>query len=285
MREHLGRIAAHAKAPAAPPARDVDRFWYGVAQPLLGLRTLWTTPALRARALPPVLVVLVLAGVIAVGEEGLTPERVLLRYTAVVAGLASMPAVLFANTYARLAAESAAHLGFGAPAPLLTSIVGRLWQMLRSALLIALGIAPLVAVARVAPLVGDLLVVAVSAAWTLHWIVVEALDGARVVAPGEATPAAAAALPPPWFVAWTTAAIWDHVPVVRRAVRWFGRVVGKLARPWLEEVALVTRHPALALGFGVATAALLAVPVANLLLRPAILVGAVHVRGQLAARR
>jgi hypothetical protein len=279
MREHLGRIAAHATAPAAPPARDVDRFWYGVAQPLLGLRTLWRTPALRRRALGPVLAVLVVAGLVAVGEEGVTPDRVLWRFTAAVAGLASMPAVLFANTYARLAADATAGFGFGTPAPLLSSLVGRLGQMLRSAVLIALGVAPLVAVVRVAPLVGDLAVLAVSAAWTLHWIVVEALDGARVAAPPEPAP------PAPWFVAWTSSTAWDHVPVVCRLVRWFGRVITRLARPWLEEVALVARHPALALGFGAATAALLAVPVANLLLRPAILVGAVHLRGQLAARR
>ena len=64
----------------------------------------------------------------------------------------------------------------------------------------------------------------------------------------------------------------------------FGRLLVRLSRPWVEEVALVARHPSLAVGFGLATAALLAVPVANLLLRPAILVGAVHLRAQLARR-
>ncbi len=276
MREQLGRIVEHARTPTAPPAGEVDRFWYGLAQPLYGLRVLWSTPALRRRALPPVLAVLVIAGFAALDVRHPTPGRIAWRYYAAVTGMASLPAVLFANTYARLAADAAAQLGFGERAPILSSLVARLRQMLHSVILVALGLLPLVVLLRMVPLAGDLAVLAVSSAWTMHWIVVEALDAARVVDPGRGAP------PEPWFVAWTRSPLWDQVPGLRRPVRWFGRVITRLARPWAEEAALVARHPALAIGFGVAAAILLALPVANLLLRPAILVGAINLRGRLA---
>ena len=59
------RIAGHVESPAAPPAADVDRFWYGVAQPLVGLRLLVADAELRRLAAWPILGVLVLAALLA----------------------------------------------------------------------------------------------------------------------------------------------------------------------------------------------------------------------------
>jgi hypothetical protein len=275
MRETFERVQSHARTPGAPPIGDVDRFWYGVAQPFLGLRTLWLTPALRHRALFPGLVVLGIAVVVLLGKHG-SPAQLLWRYEATIAGLASVPAVLFANTYERLAAESLPFLGLPAREPLLSTFAARLRQAVQGAILVALGVAPLLWVLRHVPLLGHPLAWLASAAWALHWIIVEALDGARVAEPHSGEPQ------PPWFAAWTQLPMWEQAPApITRAVRKFGQILVRLSRPWVEEIALVARHPALAIGFGLATAAMLAVPIANLLLRPAILVGAVHLRGRL----
>src|SRR5690242_17953113 len=108
------RIAAHVESPAAPPAADVDRFWYGAAQPFLGLRVLLQTPALLKRALLPVAAVLVLAALVVGGGDDETGAGGLAwRYYATIVGLSSVPAVLFASMYARLAAKACAQFGFG----------------------------------------------------------------------------------------------------------------------------------------------------------------------------
>jgi hypothetical protein len=279
MRETIERIQSHARAPGAPPAGDVDRFWYGVAQPFLGLRTLWNTPRLRQRALLPALVGLVIVAIVVAGRDWDSPGQVIWRYFATIAGLASVPAVLFANTYERLAAESLPYLGLPERPPLLSTFASRLKQALQGMILVALGVAPLLWVLRHVPILGHPLALLASGAWALHWIIVEALDGARVAEPHVGEPTL------PWFAAWTQLPMWDGAPApLTRAVRKFGSILERLSRPWVEEVALVARHPALAIGFGLATAAMLAVPVANLLLRPAILVGAVHLRGRLGRR-
>ena len=284
VREHVGRIATHTRTPGAPPAADVDRLWYGLAQPFFGLRTMWTTPVLRQRALVPALAILVLAAIVSVGRELEHPGRIAWRYYATIVTLSSVPAVLFGNTYARLAADATAHLGFGTPAPLLLGLYTRFKQAIHGFILVGIAILPLVIVVSFTPVVGGLIAFLASAAWTLHWIVVEALDSARVVDPdGAAEPSEPAPLP--WFVRWTTLPVWDELPgIVRGPVHAFGRWITRLSRPWHEEAALVAAHPVLAIGFGLATAALLAIPVANLFLRPAVIVGAVHLRGQLARR-
>jgi hypothetical protein len=279
VRVGFARVTTHAREPGAPPADDVDRFLYGVAQPFLGLRVLWSTPSLRQPALFPVLAVLLVAGLVTIGKASASPARILWTYYVTVGTLASVPAVLFANTYARIAAAALPVLGFEARPPILITLRESLKQAVQAAILVALGVAPVLLVLRHVPLLGGMFAWIASAAWALHWIIVEALDGARVAEPhvGEARP--------PWFAGWTTLPMWDGAPApLRGAVRKFGRLLVRLSRPWVEEVALVARHPALAVGFGLATAALLAVPIANLLLRPAILVGAVHLRAQLARR-
>ncbi|WP_394830171.1 hypothetical protein LVJ94_27055 [Pendulispora rubella] len=279
MRASLARVAHHARTSQAPPEAESERFWYGVAQPFLGLRVLWQQPLLRKRAIAPALLVLAVAAIGVMSKRDPAPHHVLVRYYAAIAGLASLPSVLFANTYERLAADASHVFGFGEATPLLSRFSSRIVRMVQAAILVALGAAPFLFVVRTVPLAGDVLAFVASGAWSVHWIVVEALDGARVVQPHEGEPLL------PWFAAWTAFPIWESTPAFcRRIVHKFGRVLTRLSKPWGEEITLVARHPWLAVGFGLATAVLLAVPIANLFLRSAVLVGAVHLRGQLAQR-
>jgi uncharacterized protein involved in cysteine biosynthesis len=61
----------------------------------------------------------------------------------------------------------------------------------------------------------------------------------------------------------------------------FAGVCDRLALVWREEIAVLETHPAVAAGFGAATALLLATPVLNLLFRPIIIVASVHLLGEL----
>ena len=231
--------------------------------------------SLAWRGLVPALIVLVVAVVITLlDHEYGDGDDVIRRYYAIATAAASIPSVVFANSYARLAAEAHARLGFGERSPLLTRLWSRLVHAARAAILISIAIAPLLPILRRVPAGGDALIFAATGMWTLHWIVVEALDNARVAG------AAVAPSGTPWFVAWAVAPAVQRIPVVRRPLGWFARLVTRLSRPWLEETALVARHPAIALGMGATAALLLAVPIANLLLRPAILIGAVHLRAR-----
>jgi hypothetical protein len=86
--------------------------------------------------------------------------------------------------------------------------------------------------------------------------------------------------PRPWFVRVMERAA-DRLPLGKSLLRWFARRCERLARPWREEIAVVERHPTLMTGFALATAALLATPILNLLFRPMLLVAASHVLGRL----
>ncbi len=112
---------------------------------------------------------------------------------------------------------------------------------------------------------------ALGAAWALYWIVVEALDNGHTAAvAGEDESAAQDSAPDPWFVR-----IYQLGPLRRFADR-----LRSLSRPWRRELQLIADHPALALGFGLGIAALLAVPLVALFFRPAAVLGAVHLLGR-----
>jgi hypothetical protein len=266
---------------AGPPPRG-DRgatLLYGLAQPLLGLAMLRRHPELLRPTLLPVGLVAVLCILVAVTEADSAGDAVL-RFYAALAGAASAPPFVFANTYARVAARAHERLGLGPAEPRRTRIWSRLSQFVRFFLVVAVPIAPILWLLGAIPLAGAAIALAVSALWTLHWMVVEAFDGARVAgAPGTAPPAW------PWFLAWAGRPGFARVPgLVRAPFAWSARRVRKLARPWQEETALAAANPILTVGFGLAVAGLLAVPIVNLLLRPAMLVGSVHVVGRVRAR-
>ncbi len=266
-------------AAAGPPPPRHDRgatFAYGLAQPLLGLRTLRRHPDLLRPMLLPLGLVVAFCVLSATAGSDSSPASMLLTFYAALAGAATAPPFLFANTYSRVAARAHERLGLGPAVPHRSGLVFRLRQLIRFMVVIAVPIAPILWIVGAVPFTGAAAAFAVGAVWTLHWIVVEALDGARVAgAPG--------ATPPewPWFLAWVARPGFAHLPApVRRPAAWLARRVRGLTRPWHEEVALVAAHPILSAGFGVAVAVLLAMPVVNLLVRPAVLVGSVHVLGR-----
>jgi hypothetical protein len=131
--------------------------------------------------------------------------------------------------------------------------------------------------------VGGLAIKILGALWALHWIVVDAFDSTRTLAPGQTLAdldALADAMPRPWFVRLLEAAA-AKLPVVGGMLRWFAGRCDRLARPFREEIALAEAHPSLMVGFALSTAALLATPVLQLLFRPIVLIGAAHVNGRL----
>ena len=121
-------LREHALAPTAPPpGHGWAAFVYGAAQPLLGLRVLFRHRSLAWRGLVPALIILAVAVVITLlDHEYGDGDDVIRRYYAIATAAASIPSVVFANSYARLAAEAHARLGFGERSPLLT----RLWSRL-----------------------------------------------------------------------------------------------------------------------------------------------------------
>jgi hypothetical protein len=264
-------------APPPPPGRHGGRVLYGVMQPVLGLRLLLRERTLLRAALVPVGLLAAFCAVLGLLEIAAGPRAVLRQFYRTFALLAPLPSVLMAGHYARLVVRARACLALPACEPYVESLWRGFRRAIAQAILIALALAPATLLLRLVPIFGQPLVRVVAALWALHWIVVDAFDASRVRRPGVAPPDAER---PPWFVRvlFRTA---DRLPVVGRLLRRFTRMCDRLARPWREEIAVVEDHPTLVLGFALATAALLATPVLNLFFRPIVLIGAVHVLGQL----
>lgn len=311
-----GRFAPHKQAAryvvvsSPPPEALRDRVVYGLMQPLFGVRTLFRDrELLRAALIPAGLLALCCAAVAFVSPATASPETlsselgkgvnvqmtlppalsltvtgVLRRFYQTFVVLAPVPSVLLARHYARLAALARNKLGFGPVEPCLEPFWRAVKRVVAQAVLVAIGLLPLIAVLQILPVIGSVLLHATVALWALHWIVVEAFDSARVLRPGETLAdidRLAESAPRPWFVRILTEAK-GRLPLGGLLAR-FGRWCDKLALPWREEIVLVERHPALMVGFSLTTAALVATPVLNLLFRPIILVAAAHVVGQLEA--
>jgi len=233
-------------------------------------------------ALVPAVLLAAFCAVIALLSDG---GSFLHRFYTTFAVLAPLPTIVLASHYARLAVQARHAFGFSHVEPCIEPLRRNVGRMVKQAILIAIALAPITALLQLVPGVGWLLVKAVAAVWALHWVVVEAFDSARVLRPGETLAdldAAALRVPPPWFVRGLLH-VADRVPVAGRLVRRFARLCDRLSLPWREEIALVEQHPALVVGFALATAVTLAVPILNLAFRPIVIVAASHVLGQLEA--
>jgi hypothetical protein len=277
------RLVADHVVPRPPPVARLDRVVYGLVQPLLGLRMLVTDRDLLAAALVPAAL---LAGVCAVAALFAPSGRGIHTFYTTFALLAPLPSVVLAHHYARLAVLARHKLGFPAAEPCLESLRRNLGRAVKQTVLIALALAPLTALLGALPQVGGVLARAAAAAWALHWIVVDAFDSARFLRPGQTLAdldAEAERLRPPWYVRGLDRAA-ARLPIGRRLVGRFVRLCDRLSMPWREEIALVEEHPALMLGFALATAAVLAVPIVDLAFRPIVIIGAAHVLGQLEGR-
>ncbi|HEY0195448.1 MAG TPA: hypothetical protein VGC42_30245 [Kofleriaceae bacterium] len=269
-------------APRPPPPQLVGRFVYGLTQPLLGARMLATRPQLlRAALIPAGLLAAVCAVVAALGQRG----DFLHRFYTTFAALAPLPSIVLASHYARLAVHARHALGFPHAEPCIEPLRRVIRRVIHQAILVVLALAPFTVLLALVPGVGGVLVKVAAAGWALHWVVVEAFDSARVLHPGEtieSVEAAAGQVAPPWYVRWLFTAA-DRIPVAGGLVRRFARLCDRLSLSWREEIALIEHHPGMMLGFALSTAAVLAIPILNLAFRPIVIIGAVHVLGQLEA--
>lgn len=289
LREHWQALRQHAVAPEPPP-REQGRLAlvrYGLAQPFLGLRTILRSRDLLGITLAPALGVLLVASLVAwnrAAEHGAL--RGVGAFLLTVAALAPMPPLLLARVYAHLAAKARPHLGLPPAAPYLRGFVQLTGEWLAQLVVLAVGVLPFVALARVLPMVGAVVALAVQGAWALCWIVVEGYDNARTLPPGhtvaELEAQARAQGGHPWFHRWHLAVTGPRwLVTVLAPLRMLSEVVATLARPWRVEVDLAEREPWISLGFGLGVAAMLAVPGLNLLFRSAVVVGGVHLRHRL----
>lgn len=260
---------------------------YGLAQPFLGLRTIFRSSDLLGISLAPsvgLALIAVIVGVHAASEHGMW--RGLLASWLAIAALAPLPPLIFGRIYAHLAAKARPHLGLAPAAPYLRGLVQLAGEWLAQVVVLAIGVLPLTLLAKVLPGVGIAVAVAVQGAWALHWIVVEGYDNCRTLPEGrtvqELEDESHKRPGSPWFHRWhhtVTGPKW--LLVILGPVRMLSEVVTSLARAWRVEVDLAEDEPWISLGFGLGVVVMLAVPGLNLLFRPAVVVGGVHLRYRL----
>src|SRR5512140_645732 len=286
VRWAIGRVRGYARGVQAPPQGQTEKALYGFAQPILGVRVLVSDPELLKEALYP-------AGLLAAacalyasfgggGGHGHWGDWFTHFYKAF-AALAPLPSFFFANHYARVASMIRWRLGLGACGPREMPWGMLAGRMIRQALIVSVGTAPVLLAARVLPGIGQLRSAVALGIWSLHWVVADAFDDAQVRLPGETLKESVLrdrAAPPPWFVRWMNHAA-ARLPVLGAPIRWFARICDRLALDSRGEISTMETHRSIALGFSLSTAALLATPVLNLVFRPIIIAGSSHLLGQL----
>ena len=286
VRWAVQRIRAYARGVQAPSAGNAEQALYGFAQPILGARVLLADPELLKEALFP-------AGMLAsacalyasLGTETYGHWGTWFKsFYKAFAALAPLPSFFFANHYARLAAMIRWRMGFGACGP--REMPWRLLagRMIRQALIVAVGVAPLLIVARLVPALGDFVSAAILGIWSLHWVVADAFDDAQVCLPGESLKESLQRdrdAPEPWFVRILKRGAARLPGILRWPIRLFARLCDKLALDSRGEIALMESNRAVSVGFSLSTAALLATPVLNLLFRPIIIAGSSHLLAQI----
>lgn len=262
------------------PPRDahVDRVVFGLRQPVASARLIWNDPALRAESLWPAILLALVCGGIAILTTlpGLSTLR---RFYAVFVALAPWPSILLQRHYARLAVLVHKKLGLGDAEPVYEPLGRGLWRALGQMILVAIAVAPVTIAVGWFPLLGRPVVRGLAALWAMHWILVNAFESARVLAPGQTLAdldAIAQKSAPPWFVRGLRA-LGARVPLLGRFCNWFASLCDSLAWPWREEMELIEQHPSLTAGLAITTGALLCTPVLNLFFRPVVLVASAQV--------
>ncbi len=286
---HWRAVRLYAAHPSPPPRSGtrLELLIYGLAQPFLGLRTVVRSRDLLGMALAPALGVLLISSYFAYrAAHGHGAARGVGAFLLTVAALAPVPSLLFGRVYAYMAAKARPLLGLPVDAPYLRGMVQLVGEWLAQVVVLALGVLPYVALARLIPVMGPAVALSLQGVWALHWIVVEGYDNARTLPAGrsvaELEARARDQAGQPWFDRWLHAM---HGPrwlvAVLTPLRMLSEVITTLARPWRIEVDWTEREPWISLGFGLGAASMLAVPGLNLLFRPAVVVAGVHLRHQL----
>jgi hypothetical protein len=275
-----GAAAALAFYVAEPSARArpgrLDRLLWGAGASFHAAGLLWRDRALLRSALLPTALTLLGAAVVAsmaglgTGVEVVGPDHEAVRpglqaFLVTFVALASMPPTLLQRQWLRVAHEARRALGLPPgedPFPG-ESYPSMLWRegkkALRQALVVSVGLVPVVAFIRLLPF-GDREAALLGAAWAFYWVVVDAFE-----LPIEVLPGPRHATPDPWYArlfAWAGRLAWPLRPL-----GWFGRQLTRLTRPWGEEVRFTERHPWETGGFAAGVGLVLAIPVAGLFFR------------------
>jgi hypothetical protein len=273
----------------------LDRAAWGAGQVLWAARLAWRDRALRRAALWPVVLTALGCGVLAAlytwhDVDAVHPLVTLHLYMSVFVGLASMPPTLLLRQWSRVANEARRALGLPpgedpfAGRPLVRVVAAEWVKALRQAAVVAVGLLPVILALEVLPDAVHAPAV-VAGLWAFYWGVVDAFELPMEVLPGRrvaraspsprrrAKPASSGhGGPEPWFARLL-------VGVGRRSrllgpVAWAGRLGGRLARPWREELHFTERHRWETAGMGIAAGALLSLPVLGLAFRAVAIVAA-----------
>jgi hypothetical protein len=288
LRAAAGAVAFYAAHPEARPRPGpLDRGLFGLGTTLHAARLVAGDRALLRAAFVPTALTFgscaVLALLATLGAEpearhaGATFQAFLVSFVA----LASMPPTILQRLWIRVAREARRALGLSPgedPFPNESFVRMTLregWKAVRQAVVVSFALVPLLALVQVLPL-GRLDAALLAGAWAFYWVVVDAFELPLEVLPGPRRGAG-----DPWFarlfVRLGTPSRW------LRPARWFGRFLGRLTRPWHEEVELGERHAWETAGFGLAVGALLAVPVVGLFFRAVAITAATALVGRLDA--
>lgn len=284
LRGALGAVAFYAATPAARPRpARIDRALWGAGVALHAARLVWTDRALFRAALVPtgltLLGCLLLAALATAGAaegQGRTVSTFNAFLVAFVA-LASMPPTVLQRLWIRVANQARCSLGLPAgedpfPGEPFARLLWREgWKALRQALVVSIGLAPLLGLARLLPF-GHYDAALLAGAWAFYWVVVDALEIPMEVIPGPRSPAGQ-----PWFGRLLVR--FGEVRRWLRPFRWFGRLLARVTRPWHGEVGFTERHAWEVAGFGLVAGALLAVPVLGLFFRAVAITGATALLG------
>lgn len=272
LRGKLGAVAFYARNPAAHPRpARVDRALWGAGAALHAAYLVVSDRALlRTALLPTALTFAGCALLAALATAGAEPEagRAATTFNAFMVSfvaLASMPPTVLQRMWLRVAGEARRAAGLPAgedPFPG-ESFARLLWRegrkAVRQALVVSIGLAPLLGLARLLPF-GQLDAALLAGAWGLYWIVVDAFE-----LPLEVVPGPRPEVGPPWFGRWLVR-LGEQGRLLRPS-RWFGRLLGRVTRPWHLEIRFTERHPWETAGLGLVICALVTVPVLGLFFR------------------
>jgi hypothetical protein len=265
--------------PRPPATQARARFRYGATFLLDALAVMVRDGKLLRRAMVPAAVFFGILALVASGgpgplDDGSGAGYWRSFYLTIIASAQVSP-IIFTKVYARLAAHARVSAGFDPVEPYIRSYGEAAWEAVLQLVGIAVYLGPIAAFIEAFPLIGVPVASLVAFAWASHWSAVEALDAARRAPEQRAEEAPGSDQRPPWFARQPEAddRLYPWRWLTFLPTRW-GRVVAPTFRRWFGEIEFMEQRPATALGFTVAVAIILLIPVLNLFARPLTVIAA-----------
>jgi hypothetical protein len=285
LRNGFQSFRGYLRGPSPVPLRGaLLQLLFGLAQPLVGARSMIRRRELLYEALPPAIAFAAVCATASISALDEGAWAVVRRVYVLLAIAAPLSPVLFTKLYARMAARARVALGHSPRRPYLRTIRQALGESFAQLLVLGIGLAPLTWGLGLIPVVGAMWVGLATGLWVLHWIFVEALDSSRTLPDGVEAAELDARLqdyPPPWFVRMFDLSIDSPLNFIFAPLRVWARILDRFTRRWRAEVAVFERYPWIASGFALGAAVVLVVPGLNLLFRAVVVVAGAHFQGQL----